>query len=45
MPISSIAASCAKHDTANRPESAMTPVVAFSLFSATLTCNGEDVTC
>ena len=45
VPMSSIVASFARHDTVKRPESRMTSVVAFSLFSATLTCSGEDVTC
>ena len=45
VPMSSIVASCARHDTVKRPESRMTSVVTFSLFSATLTCNGDDVTC
>ena len=44
VPISSIEASSDKHDAVKRPAARRAAVVAFSLFKATLTCNGEDVT-
>ena len=37
-------ASSDKHDAVKRPASRTAAMVAFSLFSATLTCMGEDVT-
>ena len=43
--MSSMGASCARHVAEKRPAERMTPVVAFPLFSATLTCIGDDVTC
>ena len=45
LPISSIEALCARLTAVYAPDRSMIEAVWFSLFTATLTCKGSDVTC